>query len=128
LSIFHLVNILILLVGQYGYIGPFAPVAVALLVIAVALGIWLRAPLPPTLSGSRAITNDGMQKVAGALVTDGSRIYLTETDGTRFWIAQVSSSGGETGNVDVPIANPTLQDVSPGSDGAIDFAGNGGFD
>jgi hypothetical protein len=54
------------------------PVAAALLVIVVALGMWLRAPLPPpTVGGSRAITNDRMQK--GGLVTDGSRIYFTET-------------------------------------------------
>jgi Tol biopolymer transport system component len=86
-------------------------VAAALSVITVALGMWLRAPLPPpTVSTSRAITNDGMQK--GGLVTDGSRIYFIETDGTRSSIAQVSSSGGETGRVEVPIANPILQDVS----------------
>src|SRR5215467_3634374 len=86
-------------------------VAAALLVIVVALGMWLRAPLPPpTVSNSRAITNDGMQK--GGLVTDGSRIYFIETDGTRFSIAQVSSSGGETGKVEVPITNPILLDVS----------------
>jgi len=86
-------------------------VAAALLVIVVALGMWLRGPLPPpTVSTSKAITNDGMQK--GGLVTDGGRIYFIETDGTRFSIAQVSSSGGETGKVEVPIANPIVLDVS----------------
>jgi len=87
------------------------PVAATLLAIVVVLGMWLRAPLPPpTVGGSRAITNDRMQK--GGLVTDGSRIYFTETDTIQYSIAQVSSAGGETGKVEVPIANPILQDVS----------------
>ena len=79
--------------------------------VILAGGIWLRTPLPlPTVSTSRAITNDGMQKVS--LFSDGSRVYFTETDNNRSSVAQVSSSGGETGKVEVPIANPILLDVS----------------
>jgi hypothetical protein len=73
--------------------------------------MWLRSPLPPPkLTGSRAITNDGSQKFN--LTTDGSRLYFGETTMTNFTIAQVAGAGGETGKVDVPIANPILLDVS----------------
>jgi hypothetical protein len=86
-------------------------IAAGLLVVVAALGIWLRAPLPPpTVTGSGAITNDGMQKLG--MVTDGSRIYFGETTSTKYSIAQVSGAGGETGTLDLPIANPQLRDIS----------------
>jgi eukaryotic-like serine/threonine-protein kinase len=88
-------------------------VAVALiLLLAIALlGIWLRSPLPaPTITGSRAITNDGLPKIS--MVTDGNRIYFTETPPLRFRIAQVAIGGGETAPVDVPFPNPIVFDVS----------------
>jgi Tol biopolymer transport system component len=86
--------------------------AIAALVLVIAgLGIWTRMPLPPpTVTGSKAITNDGLQK--SNLVTDGSRIYFEETNSSTFSVAQVSGSGGETGHLDIPIANPILMDVS----------------
>jgi eukaryotic-like serine/threonine-protein kinase len=87
-------------------------VAIASIVVAIGgLAIWMRAPLaPPTVTGSKAITNDGLQKFN--LVTDGSRIYFEETNSSTFSVAQVSGSGGETGHLDIPIANPILIDVS----------------
>src|SRR5579863_1270287 len=86
--------------------------AIAALVVVIAgLGIWMCIPLPPpTVTGSKAITNDGLQKFS--LVTDGSRIYFDETNSSSFLVAQVSGSGGETGRLDIPIANPILIDVS----------------
>jgi Tol biopolymer transport system component len=46
-------------------------------------------------------------------VSDGSRIYFTEYPPTRVSIAQVSSGGGEVANIDVPIENPQVADISP---------------
>jgi Tol biopolymer transport system component len=84
--------------------------AIAVVVLG-GIAIWMRSPLPPPkLTGSRAITNDGFQKFN--LTTDGSRLYFGETTMTNFTIAQVAGAGGETGKVDVPIANPILLDVS----------------
>ena len=85
--------------------------AIPLAVCAVLL-VLLRAPLaPPKLVGSKQITNDGLPKLS--LVTDGSRIYFTENAPSRFAVAQVSTAGGETAPVDVPIENPVVADVSP---------------
>jgi len=93
------------------HIMKWSAAVVSLVVIVVALGVWLRAPLPPpTVTGSRAITNDGLQKLG--LVTDGSRIYFGETTSANFAIAQVSGAGGETGKLDLPIANPLLLGIS----------------
>ena len=92
--------------------GPMKWVAVAAgLLVVGGLGIWLRAPLPPpAVACSRPITNDGSLKFG--LLTDGSRIYFAETTSTDFSIAQVAGAGGETGKLDVPIANPILMDIS----------------
>ena len=94
-----------------GGLMKWGAIAAGLLVVVAALGIWMRAPLPPpTVTGPKAITNDGLQKFN--LVTDGSRIYFEETNSSTFSVAQVSGSGGETGHLDIPIANPMLIDVS----------------
>ena len=95
--------------GIRGGVVKWVAIAAGLVVVA-GLGIWLRTPLPPpTVTGSRAITNDGEQKFG--LLTDGSRIYFGES-AADFSIAQVSGAGGETGKLDVPIANPVLLDIS----------------
>jgi Tol biopolymer transport system component len=89
-------------------------VAVSLLALVVValLTVWLRAPLPPPrILGSKQITNDGLPKLN--LVTDGNRIYVTEAPPSHFAIVQVSSGGGETAPVEVPVENPIIADVSP---------------
>jgi eukaryotic-like serine/threonine-protein kinase len=88
------------------------PTAVLAIVAAVLL---LRSPLPaPRITGSHQLTNDGLQKLM--LGSDGSRLYLTESSGTRQTIAQVSVNGGETAPLAVPLSNPMLSDIS--SDGS----------
>jgi hypothetical protein len=88
--------------------------AIAILVVCTALaGVWLRTPLaPPRILESKQITNDGLHKMYP--VTDGNRIYFTETPSTRYSIVQVSVSGGETAPIDVPFDNPIVGDASPG--------------
>jgi serine/threonine protein kinase/Tol biopolymer transport system component len=85
--------------------------AAAALVIAM-IGVWLRTPLPssPRILGSKQITNDGLPKFGP--VTDGSRLYFTETPPDRYSISQVSSTGGEVAAVDVPFTFPVVNDVS----------------
>jgi serine/threonine protein kinase len=57
----------------------------ALVVCAVLLGLWLRAPLPPPrILGSKQITNDGLPKLK--LLTDGNRLYMTENPPARLMI------------------------------------------
>ncbi len=52
-------------------------------------------------------------------MTDGSRIYFGETTSTNFAIAQVSGAGGETGKLDLPIANPLLMGISGDQSGLL---------
>ena len=81
-----------------------------LLLLLTGAILWLRTPLPPPrILGSKQITNDGMQKFG--LVTDGSRIYFTESSGTRQIIAQVSTAGGQVAAIETP--GTFMNDVSP---------------
>ncbi len=90
-------------------------VAVGLLAFAVGSGLWLRRPLAgPHIVGSKQITNDGLPKAF--LGTDGNRIYFDENPPGRFTVAEVSSGGGEAVEVQIPLRNPGLADVS--SDGS----------
>jgi serine/threonine protein kinase/Tol biopolymer transport system component len=84
----------------------------ALLLIGLLLmGWWLRAPLaPPRIVRSKQITSDGLPK--GFLATDGNRLYFSENPPGRFIIAQVSSGGGETVPVEIPIETPGLAGIS----------------
>jgi eukaryotic-like serine/threonine-protein kinase len=94
----------------------------ALLALALALVplfAWLRTPLPPPrILGSKQITNDGLQKLN--LVSDGSRIYFMESSGSRQFLAQISTAGGQA----VPIeAFGFIVDIS--SDGSELLAATG---
>ena len=86
--------------------------AIAAAVMAVlGLAFWLRAPLPPPrLVGSKQITNDGLPKIS--FVTDGSRIYFSETSPTRSTVSQVSVNGGEAAVLDISVSIPIVTDVS----------------
>jgi eukaryotic-like serine/threonine-protein kinase len=84
----------------------------AAVIVVALLALWLRSPLPPPrLLGSKQITNDGLPKIN--VVTDGSRLYVTEAPPSMYSIVQVSASGGETAPVQVPFQNPVAVDVSP---------------
>jgi eukaryotic-like serine/threonine-protein kinase len=83
-----------------------------LIVCAALLGIWLRSPLPPPrVVGYKQLTNDGLPKFL--MVTDGNRIYFTESPPGEFRVAQVSSRGGETAIIDLPFPHAVVTDVSP---------------
>ena len=73
----------------------------AILLLVVGTTFWLRSPAPSIhILGTRQITNDGLQKLS--LVTDGSRIYFTESSGNRTFIAQVSALGGQVAPIQSP--------------------------
>jgi Tol biopolymer transport system component/DNA-binding winged helix-turn-helix (wHTH) protein len=89
-------------------------VPAAILVIALA-GIlaWLGRPLPPPrVLQTTQITHDGITKQNGAL-TDGSRLYIAETNGGNTFLVEVSVTGGETSTIPTPFANVGISDISP---------------
>jgi Tol biopolymer transport system component len=97
---------------------PRSVVAVAagvLFLLAAVLAYIFRPTAPsPKITGSKQITSDGLQKLT--MVSDGSRLYLTETSGPKIFLTQVSSGGGEAAPINVSIDNPYIADVS--SDGS----------
>jgi len=99
-------------------------------VLAVALwGIftWFSRPLPPPKVLSTAqITHDGVSKTN--LLTDGSRLYITESIGTKQFLVQASVTGGDTSVIPTPFTNTALFDISPDHSQLLvadyDFRGN----
>ena len=99
-------------------------------VLAVALwGIftWFSRPLPPPKVLSTAqITRDGVSKTN--LLTDGSRLYMTESIGTKQFLVQASVTGGDTSVIPTPFTNTALFDISPDHSQLLvadyDFRGN----
>lgn len=79
--------------------------------VLAAAALLLRSPVPaPRVTGSRQLTNDGLQKIN--VLSDGNRLYLSESSGTTQTIAQVSANGGETAPLAVPFSNPIVSDIS----------------
>jgi eukaryotic-like serine/threonine-protein kinase len=90
----------------------------ALLVVGVVA--WLLRPSlpPPRITGSTQITHDGLPKTFGGQVTaivltDGPRLFVQESVGGHFVVAQVSASGGETVPIPTPFQNVCLDNISP---------------
>jgi eukaryotic-like serine/threonine-protein kinase len=86
--------------------------AVVALVLIAAVVVWLRWPLPPLrVLAITQITNDGTAK--SSLVTDGARLYITETVSGHSTLTQVATHGGETARIPLPLPDVVLDDVSP---------------
>jgi serine/threonine protein kinase/Tol biopolymer transport system component len=88
------------------------PVAIVLAIIVLALGFArLNSPPPaPRVLGATQLTRDGMPKFG--VLTDGSRLYISEHSGANR-IVQVSSNGGETSPIPTPLPGPYAVDISP---------------
>ncbi len=87
-------------------------IPVALVVLGFAALIWLVRPLaPPRVVKTTQITNDGVPK--NSVLTDGSRLYITEQVGANSHLVQVSTSGGETSPIPAPFLNIGISDLSP---------------
>jgi serine/threonine protein kinase len=83
---------------------------VFLLMLAFAI-VWLRSPTPPPrVVGFSQITRDNLPK--SGLLTDGARIYFEEFSGDGQVLAQVSTSGGETGIIPTVFTNIETDDIS----------------
>jgi len=75
----------------------------------------------PTVLNYTQISNDGLAKVGyigdAPLVTDGTRLYLSETGGSggsgTTALAQVPVVGGDTLQVQSSVMNPYILDISP---------------
>ena len=93
-------------------IAIFGAAVIACVLLGAAAVFLSRSPLPPPrVTGSKQITTDGLQKLW--MVTDGNRLYLTETSGTKIFASQVATSGGEVAPLNVPLENALIADVSP---------------
>src|ERR1700733_3028618 len=85
--------------------------AAAVLAIASVLA-WRYWPIdPPKVLASTQLTNDGTSKQE--LVTDGSRLYIVETNGPNRFLVQSSVAGGETSRIPVPFKFFGLRDIFP---------------
>jgi eukaryotic-like serine/threonine-protein kinase len=96
-------------------------VPTAVLVIAL-LGVlaWLSRPLPPPrVLKTTQVTHDGVSKTN--LLTDGSRLYITEgtgakemeSTGTNQFLVQGSVTGGDTSVIPTPFTSVGMFDISP---------------
>jgi len=89
-----------------------APVLLAV----IALLLWHRSLGQPVVEAVTQLTDDGNPKTLdNPVVSDGSRIYFGEMQGSREIVAQVASTGGQTGVIDSGIEAPRLMDLAPDS-------------
>jgi eukaryotic-like serine/threonine-protein kinase len=90
-----------------------APLAGAIAVAAAILIFLFMRPLPPPrVLRTVQITRDGRDK-GGIILTDGARLYFSETVAGQSILAQVSVNGGETVPISTPFQNANLFDISP---------------
>jgi Tol biopolymer transport system component/DNA-binding winged helix-turn-helix (wHTH) protein len=71
-----------------------------------------RVLAPPRLLNTEQITRDGVPK-QDVILTDGSRLYFMETNGSHTFLAQASVSGGDTSIIPTPFTNIAVTDISP---------------
>jgi Tol biopolymer transport system component/predicted Ser/Thr protein kinase len=87
-----------------------AVAATAALLIGAALVWFFVSVSPPKVTGTTQITHDGF--TMGNMLTDGARIYVTQWRPEGMVLAQVSSTGGETSAIPVPVRSMTIYDIS----------------
>jgi serine/threonine protein kinase/Tol biopolymer transport system component len=96
-------------------------------VVALTLGLLILSryshPVTPRVSKIIQITNDDPPKGPGqTIVSDGARLYFNDVTASHLLVEQVSSNGGETGQVATPFGDTPLFDISP--DGSEVLVGN----
>ena len=91
------------------------PAVAGVICLLILLYLLLSPFLPPRASGYTQISNDGEGKggYLGAMVTDGSRLYLQEGAGTTAAVAQVPTAGGGTTTLPISLEMPEVLDISP---------------
>ncbi len=84
----------------------------AALLVALLLAYLLRPALPPPrVTGSVRVTTDGRDKQP--VSTDGSRIYFSSCTPAGCSLYQAPAAGGESVQMETPLSNPYLVDISP---------------
>ena len=74
--------------------------------------IWLFRPLPPPrVSNTNQITHDGAPKTY--VLTDGARLYITESTGLKQVLVQAAVGDGATSIIPTPFTNIVMSDISP---------------
>jgi DNA-binding winged helix-turn-helix (wHTH) protein/Tol biopolymer transport system component len=85
---------------------------ILMIAVLVGLGTWINRPLvPPRVVNVKQLTHDGRTHTGG--LTDGKRLYVTETTGSKQFLVQVSATGGESTLIPTPFANIVMSDISP---------------
>ena len=88
-----------------------ASVAVIALAAAVLL-LWGARSLPaPRILNTTQLTHDDMPKTR--VLTDGARLYITETQGNKQILVQASTAGGETSQIPTPFGSIGISDIAP---------------
>ena len=87
------------------------PSALAGLVAVVAVAWYLLPTSTPKVTRITQITHDGYGM--GNMLTDGSRVYVTQFRPDGLALAQVAATGGETSVIPAPIRNMVVFDISP---------------
>jgi serine/threonine protein kinase len=99
--------------------------AVAAFAVALTILWWFGTTAsPPRVTSITQLTRDNTPKIN--LVTDGSRIYFTETAGANYFLMQASALGGESSRIQTPFPNVIVVDMSPDRSGLLvtDFVGS----
>jgi Tol biopolymer transport system component/DNA-binding winged helix-turn-helix (wHTH) protein len=82
-----------------------------ILVVGGTIAWFIRPVPPPTMVGTRQLTHDGLTKTG--VLTDGSRLYITESTGSKQFLVEASATGGESTILQTPFANIVTSDISP---------------
>jgi Tol biopolymer transport system component/DNA-binding winged helix-turn-helix (wHTH) protein len=85
-----------------------APIVTAAGVIA-AIFFWPNSA--PRVNGSTQITHDSLDILN--VISDGFRLYITESTGSRQFLMQISAAGGESSVIPTPFASIAISAVSP---------------
>jgi eukaryotic-like serine/threonine-protein kinase len=81
-------------------------------VVLAAIIVWLSwPPSSPRVINTMQITHDGIPKTN--VLTDGSRLYISENTGGKQFLVQASVTGGDTSGIPIPFSNVVMTDISP---------------
>lgn len=84
------------------------------------------ATRPPHLVQVVQLTQTGRAEFADGVAADGSRVYFTQREGGRWWLAQVSVEGGNPQPLPVEVPNPDILDISPDRSSLLVSGASGG--
>ena len=80
--------------------------------VAIAIFLLLSEPAAPIVEGVSQITDDGNPKALAGLVSDGSRVYFNEIQQGSQVLAQVATTGGESGVLAQNVPGSDLEDFA----------------